>query len=140
MFEIFLVEDHDLMRSSMQAYLGGEDDLEVVGAAESAEAAYDALNDLSEDDRLPDLVLIDVALPDASGIDLLQRLRNAHPDLHCLMLSGHAEESYVESSKSAGARGYVMKGEPDEYVRAVRAILDGDTYRSETVASMWDKA
>jgi len=138
MSRIYLVEDHDLMRSSMQAYLEGEDDLEVVGAAESAETAFDVLE--SQDAMsLPDLVLIDVALPDASGIDLLKRLREVHPTLQCLMLSGHAEESYVEASRAAGANGYVIKGEPAEYVEAVRSILGGDEYRSETVATMWDR-
>jgi DNA-binding NarL/FixJ family response regulator len=138
MSRIYLVEDHDLMRSSMQAYLEGEDGLEVVGAAESAEAAFDALEGQDESE-LPDLVLIDVALPDASGIDLLKRLREVHPSLQCLMLSGHAEESYVEASRTAGASGYVMKGEPSEYVEAVRTILEGEMYRSETVATMWDR-
>jgi DNA-binding NarL/FixJ family response regulator len=138
MSHVYLVEDHDLMRSSMKAYLEGEDDLQVMGTAESAEAAYAALEPMGEDD-LPDLVLIDVALPDASGIDLLERLREAHPSLQCLMLSGHAEESYVEASRAAGAKGYVMKGEPSEYVEAVRTILEGDLYRSETVATMWDR-
>jgi DNA-binding NarL/FixJ family response regulator len=133
---IYIVEDQDLMRQSMRAYLDGADGLEVVGVAESAE---EALDDLQGSDPAPDLVLIDVALPGVSGIELLRRL-NDDAGLSCLMLSGHAEQTYVEEAKAAGARGYVMKGEPEEYHRAVMAILDGGTYRSETVAAMWDRA
>jgi DNA-binding NarL/FixJ family response regulator len=133
---IYLIEDQELMRDSMKAYLDAEDDLHVAGVAERGE---EALDDLA-DGPLPDLLLIDVSLPGMSGIEFLQRVREAHPDVVCLMLSGHVEETYVEAAKGAGARGYVMKGQPAEYLKAVREILDGGTYRSDTVASMWDKA
>lgn len=137
-YTIYLVEDQDLMRSSMRTYLSSEEDFDVVGTADSGEAA---LSDLTEaTDTLPDVVLVDVALPGMSGIDLVKKLRDAHPTLACLILSGHAEEAYVEAAHEAGAQGYVMKGKPDEYIRAIRATLEGDSYRSETVASMWDNA
>lgn len=135
---IYLVEDQDLMRSSMRTYLSSEDDFSVVGAADSGEAAIHDLVDSGE--VPPDVVLVDVALPGMSGIDLVAQLRKAHPSLACLILSGHAEEAYVEAAHQAGAKGYVMKGKPDEYIRAIRAILAGESYRSETVASMWDNA
>lgn len=134
---IYLVEDQELMRESMQAYLNAEDALHVVGTAERAEDALDALSD---NDTPPDLVLIDVSLPGMSGIELLQELRQIHPDATCLMLSGHVEETYIEAAKAAGAKGYVMKGQPSEYLDAIRTLLDGGTYRSNTVAAMWDKA
>lgn len=135
---IYLVEDQDLMRSSMRTYLSAEDDFDVIGTADSGEAA---IHDLVESGQaLPDVVLVDVALPGMSGIDLVGQLREAHPSLACLILSGHAEESYVEAAHQAGAKGYVMKGKPDEYIRAIRATLAGESYRSETVASMWDNA
>lgn len=132
---VFLVEDQTLMRESMHAYLNAEDDLDVIGVAEDAETALDALKDIA-----PDLVLIDVALPGMSGIELLRTLREQAPDAQCLMLSGHVEQTYIEAAKRAGARGYVMKGKPDEYLDAIHAILAGGTYRSDTVASMWDDA
>ncbi len=132
---VFLVEDQTLMRESMHAYLDVEEDLDVVGVAADAETALDALDNLNAD-----LILIDVALPGMSGIDLLRKLRERTPTLRCLMLSGHVEQSYIEAAKEAGAQGYVMKGKPDEYLDAIRAILGGDTYRSDTVASMWDDA
>ncbi|MES3629410.1 MAG: response regulator transcription factor [Longimonas sp.] len=137
-YTIYIVEDQDLMRSSMRTYLSSEDDFTVVGTAESGEAA---LRDLNEDvESLPDIVLVDVALPGISGIELVQKLRAMHPGLTCLVLSGHAEESYVEAAHEAGARGYVMKGKPDEYIEAIRVTLKGESYRSEAVASMWDEA
>lgn len=130
---IFLVEDQTLMRESMHAYLDAEDDLEVAGVAERGEDVLDQINGTP-----PDLYLIDVALPGMSGIDVLRAIRRQHPDAACLMLSGHVEQAYVEAARDAGARGYVMKGKPDEYLRAIREILDGGMYRSETVAAMWD--
>jgi len=132
---VYLVEDQTLMRESMHAYLDAEDDLDVIGTAADAESALDAL-----DAHIPDLVLIDVALPGMSGIDLLRTLRDRAPHAHCLMLSGHVEQAYIEAAKKAGARGYVMKGQPDEYLDAIRVILGGDVYRSDTVAKMWDSA
>lgn len=135
--QLYLVEDHDLMRSSMTAYLNSEDNLTVVGVAEDGEEALEAL---TSGTLQPDLVVIDIALPGMSGIDLLRRLREHDNTAVCLMLSGHAEEAYVESAKAAGAHGYVMKGQPDEYLRAVHTILDGEIYRSDTVAAMWDRA
>ena len=132
---VFLVEDQTLMRESMHAYLNAEDDLHVIGVAEDAESAIDALEDLA-----PDLVLIDVSLPGMSGIELLRTLREQSPKPQCLMLSGHVEQTYIEAARQAGARGYVMKGKPDEYLDAIHAILAGGTYRSDTVASMWDDA
>jgi len=135
---IYLIEDQDLMRSSMKAFLEGESDLSVVGTAESAE---EALSDFEsfDDSTMPDLVLIDVALPGMSGIELLETLLARYSDLACLMLSGHAEESYVKAARGAGAQGYVMKGRPNEYLEATRTILDGKTYRSDTVGTMWDE-
>lgn len=120
----------------MQAYLEAEDDLHVVGTAARGEDALDAL--LGAD--LPDLILIDVSLPGINGIEVLRQLRAQHPDATCLMLSGHVEEAYVTAANDAGARGYVMKGQPDEYLTAIRTILDGNTYRSDTVAALWDAA
>ncbi len=137
-YTIYLVEDQDLMRSSMRTYLSAEEDFGVMGTADSGEAA---LSDLTQSTApLPDVVLVDVALPGMSGIDLVKKLRDAHPTLSCLILSGHAEEAYVEAAYGAGAQGYVMKGKPDEYIRAIRATLEGNSYRSEAVASMWDNA
>jgi len=136
---IYLVEDQDLMRSSMRTYLSSEEDFQVVGTADSGEAA---INDLIEErtNPMPDVALVDVALPGMSGIELVRKLRESHPALSCLILSGHAEEAYVEAAYDAGAQGYVMKGRPDEYIRAIRSILEGNSYRSETVASIWDNA
>ena len=76
--------------------------------------------------------------PGMSGIELLQKLRATYPNLACLMLSGHAEETYVEAARAAGAQGYLMKGQPDEYIDAIREIIAGNPYRSATVASVWD--
>lgn len=124
------------MRLSMEEYLDQRDGLEVMACVEDAASALEMVNQANGD---LDLALIDVALPGRSGIDLLQQLRTDHADLQCLMLSGHAEESYVRAAKEAGAQGYVVKGKPDEYPRAVKAVLAGETYTSDAVTAMWDR-
>lgn len=132
---IYLVEDQDILRSSLHMYVDNEDDLNVVGSAEDAPTALEEI-----DAQVPDLVLIDVALPGMSGISLLNQLREDHPDLACLMLSGHSEDQYVQQAVDAGAQGYVRKGDPDEYLAAIEAVLDGSTYVSDAVEKQWRRA
>lgn len=134
-FTIYLVEDQDILRSSLHMYVDNEDDLNVVGSAEDAPTALEEI-----DAQVPDLVLIDVALPGMSGISLLNQLREDHPDLACLMLSGHSEDQYVQQAVNAGAQGYVRKGDPDEYLAAIEAVLDGSTYVSDAVEKQWRRA
>lgn len=132
---IYLVEDQDILRSSLHMYVDNEDDLNVVGSAEDAPTALEEIAA-----QVPDLVLIDVALPGMSGISLLNQLREDHPDLACLMLSGHSEDQYVQQAVNAGAQGYVRKGDPDEYLAAIEAVLDGSTYVSDAVEKQWRRA
>lgn len=132
---IYLVEDQDILRSSLHMYIDNVDDLNVVGSAEDAPTALEEI-----ENQMPDLVLIDVALPGMSGISLLNQLREDHPDLACLMLSGHSEDQYVQQAVDAGAQGYVRKGDPDEYLAAIEAVLDGSTYVSDAVEKQWRRA
>jgi DNA-binding NarL/FixJ family response regulator len=115
---IFLVEDHEIMREMLQEFLSDEPELTVVGAAENAEEALDTL------DGVPvDLVLVDVSLPGMSGIDFVRTLKVRRPGLPCLMLSGHAEESYSRRAMEAGARGYLTKGDPEDIVPAIYEVM-----------------
>lgn len=132
---IYLVEDQDILRSSLHMYIDNVDDLNVVGSAEDAPTALEEI-----ENQMPDLVLIDVALPGMSGISLLNQLREDHPDLACLMLSGHSEDQYVQQAVDAGAQGYVRKGDPDEYLAAIEAVLEGSTYVSDAVEKQWRRA
>jgi DNA-binding NarL/FixJ family response regulator len=123
---IYIVEDHQVMRSTLELFVDREPAFDIVGTTDNAEDALAALQD-----DPPDLVVVDVSLPGMSGIDLVRKLRAEHPDLLCLMLSGHAESVYVSDAMDAGARGYVMKGDPNRILDAIRVVLDGDIYLSD---------
>ncbi|TDX28461.1 response regulator receiver domain-containing protein [Modicisalibacter xianhensis] len=125
MVRVFVVEDHPLMRDMLSEFLATEEGIDVVGVEESAEAALERLPD-----PLPDLFLIDMSLPGMSGIELLRQLRERRPGSCCAMLSGHGERHYVEQALDAGARGYILKGEPDELPLAIQRILAGEQFIS----------
>lgn len=125
--QIFVVEDNELMREMLIEFLNDVSDFEVCGTAATAEVAMTRLGGIHAD-----LVLIDMALPEMSGADLVEKLVKRNPDLRCLMYSGHRERSYVERALANGARGYVLKGAPDELPKAIRAVLDGEIFVSGT--------
>lgn len=116
------------MRQSLRAFIKRQAGLEVCGEANTGEAALEQIAQTQ-----PDLMLIDVALPGMSGLDLLDTLREQHPDLLCLMLSGHGERSHVDHALMAGARGYILKGDTDDLATALRKVIQGEIYLSDLV-------
>jgi DNA-binding NarL/FixJ family response regulator len=125
---IYVVEDHIILRKTLRKLLEREPDLKVAGEAGTAAEALEQISQLE-----PDLVLVDISLPGTNGILLVQQLRQQQPDLRCLMVSGHEESVYVKEALRVGARGYVMKGDPDSIIRAVRKVMKGDIYLSEAM-------
>lgn len=138
---IFIVDDHELVRTLLKEYLDMEPDFEVCGSVDSGEEALGRLlqapqtaNGKSSPPALEcDLALIDVSIPDMNGIELVRRLNEERPGLRCLIVSGHARAVYAEDALRAGAKGYVMKGDPDLLVEAVRQVLRGETYVDEQI-------
>jgi DNA-binding NarL/FixJ family response regulator len=70
--------------------------------------------------------LVDFSLPGMNGTELIRQLVRAHPDTPCLMVSSHHERFHVDAALAAGARGYVLKGEPDALLRAIAGVLRGE--------------
>lgn len=126
--KVFIVEDHFVMRETLGYLIKREPGLAVCGVAETGEAAFQQLATVAAD-----LVLVDLSLPGMNGIDLIQRLQARQPDLPCLILSGHTEVTYIRQALAAGARGYVLKGNPPEIVEGIRAVGGGGTYLSAAV-------
>jgi len=118
---ICIVEDHPLMRTVMQEFVDDHPDMEVVSTVESGEQAVEALEQTTE--CRPDVLLVDVALPGMSGIELVRRVTDRWPNIRCIMLSGHVPTSYVERAFAAGAVGYLPKGQPEDVVTAIRRVL-----------------
>lgn len=129
MDQIYIVDDHPLMRKGIAMSLGAETGLRVCGHAASAEVALDEIPKLN-----PDLVVVDISLPGMSGIELIKHLLALNPNLKTLVMSRHDESLYAERAIRAGAKGYVMKLEADEQLtKAVRRVLGGGIYVSDEI-------
>ncbi len=130
MIALLLVEDHPVFAEALLHVLEEKEDLEVVKVVDTAEKALEALLDL-----VVDLALVDVSLPRMSGIELVDKLRLSHPEIPCLMISGHASANYVRRSLEAGARGYAIKDSSAGIIEGIRRVLEGEIYVSKEIHS-----
>lgn len=129
---ILLVDDHEVVRLGLRAVLEVEPDLEVVGDADTAGRGVVAAVRLR-----PDLVLLDVVLPDRSGIEACREIRAAHPDVRVLMLTSFGDETAVLSSLLAGASGYLLKNAPRaDLLAAIRGVAAGGTLLDPAVETV----
>lgn len=120
---LFLLDDHEIVRMGLRELFEAEEDLEVVGEASTAE---DAL--LRVPPTRPDVAVLDVRLPDASGIEVCRDLRAIMPELRCLMLTSFADDQALFSAILAGASGYLLKQiRGPELVSAVRRVAVGQS-------------
>ncbi len=127
---LLLIDDHPIMRHGLAQLVADENGLEVCGQAGSAREGLDALDQLR-----PDLVVIDLTLPDKNGLELLKDIHALHPGVRCLVLSMHDEAMYAERALRAGARGYLMKEvAAEQFICAVQKVLSGGIYLSESMA------
>ena len=121
MIRLLLVDDHEIVRRGLRELLETNSDLSVVQQAGSLESAL-AL-DLSE----VDVAVLDVRLPDGSGVDLCRSLRETYPHLNCLMLTSFADNEALNASVLAGAQGYVLKNvRGDDLVNSIRRVAQGE--------------
>jgi DNA-binding NarL/FixJ family response regulator len=129
MNRIVLIDDHPIMRHGLAQLIRAEDGLDVIGEAGSAREGLELVGRLK-----PDLVVIDLTLPDKNGLELVKDIRAAHPATLCLVLSMHEETLYGERALRAGARGYVMKeAAADHLITAIHKIIGGGLYVSESL-------
>lgn len=128
---LLLVDDHPIMRHGLAQLIRAESGLEVCGEAGSAREGLELAGRLQ-----PDLVVIDLTLPDKNGLELLKDIQARHPGTLCLVLSMHDETMYGERALRAGARGYIMKeAAADHLINAARKVLSGGIYVSDSMAS-----
>jgi two-component system response regulator NreC len=121
---LLVVDDHAVVRSGLKFLLDSHEDIEVVGEAGNAKDAIFRTRELK-----PDIILLDVTMPDVSGIDVLPELLKDAPEAKVLMLSMQDEPGYVRQAFAAGASGYVLKEAADEeVVDAIRVLVSGGTY------------
>jgi DNA-binding NarL/FixJ family response regulator len=128
---VLVVDDHPLMRQGLALLINQQQDMQVCGEAEEAQAAMQAIAHLR-----PDIMILDISLSGPDGIELLKNIRATDPDLPVLVLSMHDEAIYAERALRARANGYIMKQEATEKVLvAVRRILGGEVYLSERMSN-----
>ncbi len=134
---VLLVDDHAVVRSGLSTFIGASPDLKVVGEASSGR---EALQLCSECD--PDVVLMDVMMPEMDGIEALRIIRQKHPTVQVLMLTSSSEESVVRAALQAGAVGYVMKNVSiHELADAIRVAVTGKlTLSTEVMQVLVDAA
>lgn len=126
---VLLVDDHEVVRLGLRAVLEVEPDIEVVGDADTAGRAVVGAARLR-----PDLVLLDVVLPDRSGIEACREIRAANLDARVLMLTSFGDETAVLSSLLAGAAGYLLKNAPRaDLLAAIRGVAAGQTLHDPTL-------
>jgi len=128
---LFIVDDHPMMRTGLTQLIDNEPDLKVCGDADTARLAFDAVRNLK-----PDLVLLDISLPDKSGLELIKDFKAVMPELLILAVSMHDESLYAERVLRAGGRGYILKQEGGKKILlAIRQVLSGQVYVSEKMSA-----
>jgi RNA polymerase sigma factor (sigma-70 family) len=131
MLKLLLVDDHAVFREGIGALLKREDDMQVVGEASRGEEALRLAAELQ-----PDVVLLDIAMPDMDGIEICRRLKRSLPNAAVLVLSAFDTEEVVIAALTAGASGYVVKTiDHQRLVEGIRAIARGQMLLSPTVAA-----
>jgi len=128
---IIIADDHPLFREGVAHTLNSEDDLEIVGQANSEEETMQLITEL-----LPDVVLLDITMPGKGGISIAKILSTTFPVVKIIMLTASEDEDDVLNALKAGARGYIVKGvHANELAKAVRTVVNGETYISPSIAS-----
>jgi DNA-binding NarL/FixJ family response regulator len=124
---ILVVDDHDVVRRGLVAYLGTEPDLDVVGVSENGEAALDTLETLAREERLPHVVVMDLQMAPLDGIEATRIIRGRYEGVAVVALTSYSDTSRVHAALAAGASGYVSKtADVEEVTEAVRAARRGE--------------
>lgn len=127
---ILLADDHSMVRQGFRRILESQADMEIVGEAANGREALEKSVELK-----PDVVVMDVAMPELNGIEATRRLTEASPRTRVLALSMHKDAVYVREILRAGARGYLLKDAIDaDLVAAVRAVARGDAFLAPAIA------
>ena len=121
---ILIVDDHAVLRAGLRMLLNAEPDMVVVGEAEDGTKALEQVLEC-----VPDVVLLDVTMPNMDGLEVLRQIRDRFPQTRVLILTMHDDEGYLREALAAGSSGYVLKRAADiELLSAIRAVFQNGTY------------
>lgn len=127
---VLIADDHTIVRSGLSLLLSSEEDIIVVGEAEDGKIAVEMTRKLQ-----PDVILMDIGMPELSGFEATRQIKETLPTTQILVLTMHRSDEYFFQMLEAGASGYVLKGaETSDLIRAVRAVAKGDVFLYPTMA------
>lgn len=130
--KLLLVDDHEIVRAGLRMLFSAEPGVQIIGEAASGREAVELVMRLG-----PDVVLMDVAMPDMNGIEATRRIKEARPAVAVLALTMHEEEEYFFEMLSAGASGYVPKrAAPDDLLSAIRVVSQGEVFIYPSMAKL----
>jgi two-component system, NarL family, response regulator NreC len=122
--KVLIVDDHRIVRAGIRLFLEDQEDIAVVGEAGNGEEAAALAATLH-----PDVVILDITMPQVSGLEAIRVIKAAAPDIHVLMLTMHDNERFFAEALAGGAEGYILKGaDPEELLDAIRAVARGEAY------------
>jgi len=124
MLQVLLVEDHEIVREGVKLLVDSQDDMKVVGEAENGEIAIKKAAELN-----PDIIVMDVSMPELNGLKATKRIKRLFPQMKILTLTRHTDDGYIQQLIQAGANGYVLKqSAPNELINAIRVVAEGKAY------------
>lgn len=127
---VMLVDDHTLFHEALKGLVNAEKDMQVVASAENGDDAQDVMNKYK-----PDVVLLDIELPDRSGLECARDLQMEYPKTNIVFLTMHKHEEYALRGLRAGAQGYLLKTcPPEELLNAIREVYNGETYITREIS------
>lgn len=124
MIRVLVADDHSVVRQGLIEIVEGQPDMQVVAQADTGRKVLKQLGRIR-----PDLLILDITMPEGGGLEVLRELQDSHPDLPILILSVHSEDQYALRVLKAGAAGYLMKDcDPEELLSAIRRVASGARY------------
>ena len=121
---IVLAEDHQTVREGIKLLVNSQPDMEVIGEADNGSAAIKEVQKLT-----PDVIVMDISMPELNGLKATRRLKQVCPGVKVLTLTRHTDDAYLQQLIEAGASGYVLKqSAPTELIRAIRSVAEGNSY------------
>jgi DNA-binding NarL/FixJ family response regulator len=130
--KILLVDDHKILRDGICSLVKGYNDMEVIGEAADGRSALQLAEELS-----PDVVIMDISMPDLNGIEATQLIHDKYSNIKIIALSMHHDKQFVSEIFRAGASGYLIKDSAfDELEHAIRVVMSGKTYINPQIASL----
>ncbi len=130
--KLFIVDDHSIIINGIKAMVEDQNDVKVVGSAMNAEEALQELKRLKKEGQFPDVLLIDIRMPDMNGIELMKKIMDKYPDANIAALTMFDDDEYIRSVLKLGAKGYILKNtNKDELLLGIKKIAKGGKFLSE---------